>query len=190
MKTILSSLLFAATAMVVIPAFAADTYTIDPNHSFQKFSYHHLGFSHPEGRFDKTSGSITLDMARHSGSADVSIAVNSVSTGVPALDEHLQGADFFDAAKYPTITFKSHDFKFDGDKLVAVTGDLSIHGVTRPVTLDVTNFACHPHPMTKKPACGVDASATIKRSEFGVGAYVPAVSDEVKLTLEVEAMQQ
>ncbi|MGH8456720.1 MAG: YceI family protein [Stenotrophobium sp.] len=189
MKTVVSSLLFAATALVVIPAFAADTYTIDPNHSFQKFQYHHIGYSHPEGRFDKTTGTITLDMAKHSGTADVSIDVNSISTGVPALDTHLKEGDFFDAAKYPAITFKSHDFKFDGDKLVAVSGDLSIHGVTKPVTLDVSNFACHPNPMTKAPTCGVDASTTIKRSEFGVGAYVPMVSDEVKLTLEVEAHQ-
>jgi polyisoprenoid-binding protein YceI len=191
MNKILSRLLLAATAAAVIPAYAAsETYTIDPSHSFQKFSYQHLGYSHPEGRFDKTTGTITLDMARHSGTADVSTEVSSISTGVPALDEHLQKPDFFDAAKYPTITFKSHDFKFKGDTLASVTGDLTIHGVTRPVTLEVTNFACHPHPMNHKPACGVDATATIKRSEFGVGAYVPMVSDEVRLTIEVEALQK
>lgn len=191
MNKILSSLLLAVTAMAILPAYAAsETYTIDSRHSFQKFQYQHFGYSHPQGRFDMTSGTITLDMAKHTGTADVMTEVSSISTGVPALDEHLQKPDFFDAAKYPVITFKSHDFQFKGDTLVAVTGELTIRGVTKPVTLEVTNFACHPHPMSKKPACGVDATATIKRSDFGISAYVPMISDEVKLTIEVEALQK
>lgn len=178
--------LFGALAAPAASA-APLTYVIDPDHSFQKFQYRHLGFSSPEGRFDKTSGTITLYLEKHTGAADVTIDVNSIDTGVPKLDEHLKGKDFFDAARYPAITFKSGDFRFDGDRLTSVTGDLTVHGVTRRVTLDVVNFACHEHPLKKVPACGADATATIKRSDYGVSAYVPVVSDEITLRIEVEA---
>lgn len=189
MKKSLGILLLMAGGALAAPAFAADTYNIDPTHSLQIFRYRHLGLSFARGRFDKTTGTIVLDTAKKTGSAEVTIDVASMNTGVAKLDEHLKGPDFFDAAKYPLITFKSSQFKFKGKAPVAVSGDLTVHGVTRPVTLKITSFACHEHPMMKVPACAANATATIKRSEFGIGAYVPAVSDEVELDLEVEALQ-
>ena len=189
MKNHFAPLLLAA-ALASANSMAADTYVIDSAHSLQIFKYQHLGLSFARGRFDKTSGSITLDAGKKTGSADVSIDVNSINTGVAKLDEHLKGKDFFDAAQFPAITFKSSEFKFKGDQPESVAGDLTIHGVTKPVTLTITNFACKDHPMAKLPACAANATAHIKRSEFGVGGYVPMVSDEVELDLEVEAIQK
>jgi polyisoprenoid-binding protein YceI len=188
-KLIIASLLAASTFAGSALA-APITYDIDSTHSLQSYSYRHMGLSFASGRFDKTTGTITLDAAAKTGSADISIDVNSLNTGVAKLDEHLKSKDFLDAAKYPAITFKSGSFKFSGDTLSSVSGDLTVHGVTKPVTLTVTSFACIDHPMKKVPACAANAETTIKRSEFGVGNYVPMVADEVKLTLEVEAIKK
>ena len=184
MKRLFVALALSAAAFT---ATAADTYVIDANHSFPSFEISHFGFSTFRGRFDKISGTVTLDLAKKIGAADVTIDVASISTGVDKLNEHLKSAEFFDAAKYPTITFKSKDFKFDGDKLTVVNGDLTIHGVTKPVTLAVKNFKCAEHPLKKVPACGADATVNIKRSEFGVSTYSPNVGEEVALELQVEA---
>jgi polyisoprenoid-binding protein YceI len=186
MKHVLAAALFAVTGAV----HAADTYPIDPGHTFAQFEWDHFGFAHHTGKFNTTTGSIILDLAKKTGSVEVEIDVNSINTGVPKLDEHLKSADFLDVAKYPSIKFKSTAFHFDGDALTSVDGDLSIHGTTKPVTLKITHFACKDHPMKKMPACGADATATIKRSEFGVGAYVPAVGDELNLKIEVEAQKK
>jgi polyisoprenoid-binding protein YceI len=181
--------LLSACALVALPGIvqAADTYVIEPTHTFARFSWDHMGYSTFRARFDTTSGTITLDPAKKSGSVDVTIEADSISTGVPKLDEHMKAADMFDVAKYPKITFKATDLKFDGDKLASLTGTLDLHGVQKPVTLTVTRFHCATHPMTKAPACGADATGTIKRSDFGLGLYTPMVGDEVTLVIEVEA---
>ena len=172
-------------------AFAApETYVIDGKHTLPRFEYSHFGFSTQLSRFDKTSGQITLDRAAKTGSVDVVIDAKSVNTGYALFNEHIQGEDFFDTAKYPTITFKSDTLKFDNDKLVAVEGKLTIKGVTKPVTLTVTSFKCMPHPMVKKDACGANATTRIMRSEFNAGKYAPNVSDEVTLTIPVEAIKE
>lgn len=181
--------LFAVAALSVasFAAQAADTYVIDPTHTFPTFEINHLGFSTFRGRFDKTEGIITLDLAKKTGSVEVTIDANSVSTGVAKLDAHLKNEDFFNTAKYPTITFKSTKFKFDGNELDEVEGLLTMHGVTKPVTLDVDAFVCKAHPMTQTPACGANLEAKIKRSEWGISTYSPNVGEEVKLKIEVEA---
>jgi len=182
--------LFAVAASLSSAAFAApETYVIDGTHTFPRFEYSHLGYSTQVSRFDKTNGKITLDRAAKTGSVDVTIDAKSVNTGYALFNEHIQGEDYFDTAKYPTITFKSHSVKFDGDKLVAVDGDLTIKGVTKPVTLSVTSFHCMPHPMLKKDACGANATTKIKRSEFNAGKNAPYVGDEVTLTIPVEAVK-
>ena len=176
--------LFASTAFA-----APETYAVDPNHTYPRFEYNHFGFSNQIQRFDKTSGTIVVDRAAKTGSVDIVIDAKSVDTGYPLFNEHLQGEDFFDTAKYPTITYKSTAVKFDGDMPVAVDGSLTIKGITRPVTLKVTSFQAMPHPITKKEAIGANAVATIKRSEFNAGKYVPNISDEVKLIISLEAMK-
>ena len=181
----------AVAASLSSAAFAAsETYIIEGTHTMPRFEYSHFGYSTQVSRFDKTSGTIILDRAAKTGSVDVVIDAKSVNTGYPLFNEHIQGEDFFDTAKYPTITFKSKALKFDGDKLASVDGDLTIKGVTKPVTLTVTSFHCMPHPMRKKDACGANATTRIKRSEFNAGKHAPYVSDEVTLTIPVEAVKE
>jgi polyisoprenoid-binding protein YceI len=187
-KSLLAAVLLSAATLTAQAA--ESTYKLDPTHTFPTFEISHLGFSTFRGRFDKTEGSITLDPAKKTGSVDVTIDANSISTGVAKLDEHLKNEDFFDTKKYPTITFKGTKFKFDGDKLDEVTGDLTMHGVTRPVTLDVDDFVCKQHPMLGIWACGANLEAKIKRSEWGISKYSPNVGEEVELKIEVEAHQQ
>lgn len=177
-------------ALATLPALAADTYTIDPSHTQVEFTYSHFGFSNITGRFDKVESQFAFDPADPTQSTvKVTIPVDSISTGVEKLDAHLLNADFFDAAQYPTATFTSTGVTVAGEGKLAVAGDLTIHGVTRPVVMDVTINKVGEHPMSKKPAAGFDASFDIKRSEFGVGGYAPAVSDEVRIEITVEAQK-
>lgn len=181
----------AIAATFASAAYAApETYNLEPNHTLPRFEYNHLGYSMQLSRFDKTSGKIVLDRVAHTGSADIVIDTTSVNTGSTLFNGHIQGEGLLETDKFPTITFKSHDFKFDGDKLVAVNGDLTIKDVTKAVTLTVNSFKCMPHPMLKKDACGATASTVIKRTEFHAGKYAPYVSDEVTLTLPVEAIKE
>jgi polyisoprenoid-binding protein YceI len=166
---------------------AAESYTIDPAHTFPGFEINHLGFSNMRGTFNSTSGKIVLDPAGKAGSIDATIDVSSVTTGHAKRDEDLRSANFFDVAKYPTMTFKSTKLRYNGNNLAGADGDLTLHGVTKPVSLTLTNFHCGVNPISKKPACGGNATATIKRTDFGLNAFVPAISDEVKLMIEVEA---
>ena len=185
-RLVLATLIAAAS----FSAQAADKYDIDPTHTQVQFTYNHMGFSNITGRFDEVSGDFQFDAADPTqSSVSITIPVASISTGVDKLDEHLLKADFFDATQFPTATFKSTGVTAAGEGKLAVAGDLTIHGVTRPVVLDVTINGVGEHPMRKLPAAGFDASAKIKRSDFGVGAYVPAVGDEVTLSITVEATQ-
>lgn len=178
--------LTTATAALAAP----ETYAVDGSHTFPRFEYSHFGYSTQISRFDKTSGTITLDRAAKTGSVDITVDTTSVDTGFPLFNQHIQGEDFFDTAKYPTITFKSSKVVFNGDKVAAVEGNLTVKGITKPVTLEVTSFHCMPHPMHKKDACGANATTKIKRSEFNAGKYAPYVGDEVTLNISVEAIKQ
>ena len=181
----------ALAAVLSIPAFAApETYVLEAHHTFPSFSYTHLGFSTQQSRFDKTTGKVTIDRAAKTGSLDVSIDTKSVNTGSELFNGHIKGEDYLSVEKFPAITFKSSSFKFDGDKVAAITGDLTIKGVTKPVTLTVSWFNCAPHPFTKKDVCGANASTKIKRSEFNAGKNAPAVSDEMTLSIAVEAIKE
>ncbi len=178
----------ALTASFASAAFAApETYIIDSHHTLPRFSYNHFGYSTQMSRFDKTSGKIIIDRAAKTGFVDVTIDTTSVDTGYPLFNSVIQGVDFLDTAKYPTATFKSSSVKFDGDKITAVKGELTLKGITKPVTLTVTSFLCMPHPLLKKMACGANATAVVKRSDFNAGKYVPYVGDEVTLSIPVEA---
>lgn len=182
----LAALVAFATAAQAAP----ETFVIDNSHTYPHFSYNHLGFSNQTHKFDKTSGKVVLDRAAKAGSAIVTIDATSVNTGYALFNEHLQAADFFDTAKYPTITFKSDKMAFRGDQPVSLVGDLTIKGVTKQVTLDITHFKCQPHPMLKVEACGANATTQIKRTDFNMGKNAPYVSDEVTLTLAIEAVKE
>ena len=180
----------ALSALSASALAAPETYNVDPTHTFPRFEYNHFGYSNQQHRFDRTSGKIILDRAAKTGSVDVTIDAKSVNTGYALFNGHIQGEDYFNTEKYPAITFKSTAVKFDGDKPVAVDGNLTIKGVTKPVTLIVTNFHSMPHPMLKKDALGANAVAKVKRSEFNMGKNVPYVGDEVTLNIAVEAIKE
>jgi polyisoprenoid-binding protein YceI len=185
------SLLKVLIIFVALPlsAFAADSYTVDSNHTFPHFSINHLGFSTLQGRFDKTSGTVTLDRAAKTGSVEISIETASISTGFVKRDDHLKSPDFFNAAEFPAITYKSTAIHFKGDTPASIEGNLTILGVTKPVTLAIDAFNCGTNPMSKKDECGAGASAHIKRSDFGVKYGLPNIVDDVKLVFEIEAIK-
>ena len=137
-----------------------------------------------------SEGTITLDKAAKAGAVDVVIDMKSVDTGFAVFNGHIQGEEFLDTAQFPTATFKSTKVVFEGDKPKAIEGNLTIKGVTKPVTLTVTSFQAMPHPMMKKPALGANAFTTIKRTEFNAGKYAPYVGDEVRIDIAIEAVAQ
>jgi polyisoprenoid-binding protein YceI len=184
------ALVLALSAFSATGFAAPETFNVEPTHTFPRFEYSHFGYSNQQQRFDKTSGKIVLDRAAKTGSVDVSIDTTSVNTGYALFNQHIQAEDYFDTARFPAITFKSTRVRFEGDKPVAVDGNLTIKGVTRPVTLTVTNFHSMPHPMLKKDAIGANATAKVKRSEFNMGKNVPYVGDDVTLTIAVEAIKE
>lgn len=165
------------------------TYTFDPEHSQIVFSYDHMGFSKSHGFVNGVTGSVTLDKADPSKSTvEASFPLGSLRTIAASLDTHIMGDDFFKGAAADTaVTFKSTSVKIEGDDEAKVTGDLTLNGVTKPVTLDVELKKAGAHPMTGKPAVGFDIETRIKRSDFNLGAFAPAVSDEVEIDIAVEA---
>jgi polyisoprenoid-binding protein YceI len=181
----------ALSAAVVAPAFAAPvSYGVEANHTFPRFSYTHLGFTTQQSRFDKTTGTVVYDKEGRTGSVNITIETNSVSTGSTLFNQHIQGEDFLDTAKYPTVTFKSTKVNFDGEKPVSIEGDLTMKGITKRVTLTVTRFLAAPHPIQKKDTIGADAYTIVKRTDFNMGKYAPAVSDEVRIDIAIEALKQ
>lgn len=183
-QNIIAGLLLASLPFA---AHAVDSFTMDPLHTYARFSVNHLGFSTMQGRFDKSGGKVILNRAAKSGSVDVTIEAASLTTGYDKRDAHLRSPDFFNVAEFPTLTYKSSAVKFKGDTPVSVEGNLTLLGVTKPVTLTILSFKCANHPMNKKELCGADASAQIKRSDFGMKFGLPNVGDDIKLVLEVEA---
>ena len=166
---------------------APEKYTLDEAHTYPSFEINHLGFSTMRGRFDKVSGSVHIDVAAKTGSVLVNIDPASINTGLQKRDDHLRSDSFFDVAKYPGITFKSNKLKFQGAQLIGADGELTLLGVSKPVSLNISHFKCAMHPMYKREYCGADASATIKRSDFGMNTYLGAIGDEIKLDIEIEA---
>lgn len=182
--------ILSVLALIAASAQAApETYVIDNAHTYPFFTYNHFGFSNQTHQFDKTSGQVVIDRTAHTGSADVTIDTASVNTGMALLNQHLQDEDFFDTARYPTISFKSDNMTFKGDQPVSLSGKLTIKGVTKPVTLTITHFKCALNPMRKLDTCGANATTQIKRSEFNMGKYAPSVSDDVTLTIAIEAVK-
>lgn len=182
-------LLLAVTALPASAMAAASSYTVDPAHTFPHFEISHLGFSTMHGRFNATEGKLTVDLAGKTGSVDIKIDANSVDTGFKKRDDHLRSPDFLNAAEYPVITYKSSKVDIKDNSSATVEGTLTLMGVSKPVTLAVDHIQCGANPMSKKEMCGFNATATIKRSEFGVNYALPAIGDEMKITIEVEALK-
>ncbi len=179
---------FAFAALAVSASAAPLTYTVDGTHTFPRFSYSHFGYSTQLSRFDKTTGTVVFDAEAKTGSVDIVIDMKSVNTGFVDFNGHIQGEDFLDTTKFPQATFKSTKVVFEGDKPKTIEGNLTIKGVTKPVTLTVTSFQAMPHPMLKKPAMGANAFTTIKRTEFNAGKYAPYVGDDVRIDIALEAI--
>ena len=179
----------ALAAAFAAPALAADSYSLDPRHTRPLFEINHLGFSTQHGRFDKAAGKVVIDTAAKTGSIDLSIDTASIDMGADDWNKHMKSEDFFNAEKFPAMTFKSDKLLFEGDKVIGAEGNFTLLGVTKPLKIIVAGFRCAPHPMNKKPTCGGDVTATIKRSDFGMTKYVPAVADEVRIIVPVEAMK-
>jgi polyisoprenoid-binding protein YceI len=185
------AIVIAALAAALAGVASGQTYNIDPAHSQAIFEVNHMGFSQQRGTFSGVTGKITLDRAARKGTIDVTIDTTTVRTSDARLDTRVRGEDFFNVAKYPTMTFKSSNLTFDGDRLVGADGELTMLGITKPVKLTVANFVCGLHPLTKNPLCGAEVTTTIKRSEWGMSWGVPkAVGDDVKLAIPVEAYRE
>src|SRR3990172_7827402 len=183
-----------AVALPLAAVAAPESYTFAPPHTFPHFEVGHFGYTGIRGRFDKTVGKFTIDRAARTGSLEITVQTAMVTTGdnergnrPRTRDEHLRTADFFNVAEFPTMTFKSTGVKFSGDNPAQVDGHLTMIGVTKPLTLQIESWRCGAHPVSKKEMCGGSATASFKRTEFGMKYGVPALSDEIKLWIGFEA---
>lgn len=179
-----------AAPEVAAIAVAPGTYKLDPTHTDVLAQWNHMSFSNPTAHFGTVDGTLVYNADDVSqSSVEVTLPLSGLNSFTAKFDEHLRSADFFDAATFPVATFKSTKVEAAGTNKLTVTGDLTIKDQTKPVVLDVTVNGAGEHPMMKVPAVGFDATTTIKRTDFGVGAYAPNVSDEVKLRITTEATQ-
>lgn len=182
-------LLLAAVMALASASALAQTYNIDPGHTYPSFEADHLGISVLRGKFTKTSGTVKLDRAAKTGTVDIVIDANSLDFGHGKLNEHAKSKDMFNVEQFPTITYKGKSIKFNGDVPVAIEGDMTMLGVTRPLTLTINKFKCIEHPMLKREVCGADASGGFNRNDFGLSYGTPRHLPEVKLAIQVEAIK-
>ena len=184
--------LLLAVSLPAGPARAAvDRYEIDPNHTYPSIEFSHMGISVWRGKFNKSSGKITIDRAARTGTVDVVIDITSIDFGLEAMNEKAVSDDFFDAAKHPIATYKG-TLRFVGDAPKTVDGEVTIMGVTRPAKLTVHLFKCVPHPLTKKELCGADAEGELNWSEYGMkmSQWGQGDAGKVRLRIQVEALKQ
>jgi polyisoprenoid-binding protein YceI len=179
--------LASSAALLNASAFAAPvTYVLDPKHTFPSFAADHMGgLSVWRGKFTDTSGKVVYDKDAKSGSIEVTVVMSSVDFGLPKLDEHAKSPEIFDVAKFPTATFSGQFTQFNGATPTEAAGTLTLHGITKPLTLKINSFMCKPNPMTKKEVCGADASATFNRSDFGI-TYGDAYGFKMWVKLEIQ----
>jgi polyisoprenoid-binding protein YceI len=181
-------LMIAVLAAAAASSAFATTYNIDPSHTYPSFEADHKGLSVLRGKFNKTSGTIELDRVKKSGSMEVTIDATSLDFGHDKLNAHANSPDIFDTAKYPTAVYKGKSFTFQGDTPVGVEGELTLHGVTKPLALKINKFKCVMNEQMKREVCGADAYAEFKRSDFGINYALPAFAPEVVLRIQVEAI--
>jgi polyisoprenoid-binding protein YceI len=183
-KTLLAGLL--AAACTAGPAYA-DTYTIDPEYTIPSFEVGHLGFTHQRGRFNKTEGKVVLDLAARTGSVEFTVHTTSLDMGSHAWTVHVSSEGLLNVANYPTMTFRSEHLLFDDGKVVGAEGQFTLLGVTRPLKVEIEHFACAENPLNKKHMCAGDVEAKIKRSDYGMTKFIPTVSDEIEISVPIEA---
>jgi len=189
-RHLIAALALAAAAPLAAQAETA-TYAIDPTHTSVMFEVLHFGTSTNRARFQKASGTVQFDRAGRSGKVDLTLDMTAINSGVAPFDKHLKSADFFDVENHPKATFVGEKFVFEGDKVAAVEGQLTLRGQTHPLTLKAERFNCYDNPMLKREVCGGDFSTTLKRSLWGVNwGLQMGVTDEVPLTIQVEAVKQ
>ncbi len=165
-------------------------YNIDPSHTYPSFEADHMGLSFWRGKFTKSSGKIVLDrQAKTGGSVEISIDASTVDFGHAKMNEKARGEEIFNVTKFPTITYKSTALKYEGDKLVAVEGEMTMLGITKPLSLTLTHFKCLIHPLHKREVCGADAHGRFDRSDFGMNIGLPRFSPEIKLAIQVEGVK-
>lgn len=186
MKRIIFMVLFLWTGFAYA---AAENYTLDPMHTYVQWHISHFGFSYPSGKWMVKSGTLVLDKAKPQDSkVNATIQVDTLVTGIPELDKHLTAPLFFDVTKYPTATFVSNKVTLTGKDTAKVQGILTLHGVSKPVVLNVKLNKAEVSPITDKQTAGFSATAMIKRSDFGITAYSPGLGDDVQLDIQAEAI--
>jgi polyisoprenoid-binding protein YceI len=191
MHTSLLALAALATFATVGAHAETATYAVDQSHTFATFEISHMGASVNRGRFDRKEGTVQLDKAAKTGKVELTIDTASINSGVAPFDKHLQSADIFDAAKFPTARFVGDRFVFEGDRLASVSGDLTIRGKTQPATFKANQFACYQSPMLKREVCGGDFETTIDRTQFGIDYGVQyGFPKTVRIVAQIEAVKQ
>jgi polyisoprenoid-binding protein YceI len=191
MRSFVLSLTAAAALLAGASQVQANTYMIEPTHTFATFEIGHMGTSTNRGRFDKKEGTVVYDRVAKTGKVDITLDITSINTGTPTFDKHLQSPDLFNAAQFPTAKFVSTSMTFNGDKVSEVVGSLTMLGKTNPVTLKATNFNCYNHPQLKREVCGGDFEATLDRTAYGMNFGTNfGVPKDVRLTIQVEAIKQ
>jgi polyisoprenoid-binding protein YceI len=185
-KWLLASLVIGCASPAPV---LAETYKVDPDHTYPSIEVPHMGISTFRGKFTKTNGKVTLDRAARTGSVEVEIDASSVDFGHAKLEEHLRSPDFLNVQKYPTIGYKG-TLQFDGDAPKAVDGQLTLLGVTKPVKLKVNSFRCIDHPLYKKEVCGADAEGEFNRADFGMTHYADGELGKVKVRIQVEGIKE
>jgi polyisoprenoid-binding protein YceI len=186
LKTLLSALLLSA---LIPAASAAETFTLDPEHTFPSFEIGHQGISVMRGKFNRSKGRAMFDAEKQQGAIDVRVDATSGDTGHDGLNKKLLGGNFFRTAQFPEIVFQSNQVEFKDGKPVAAIGNLTLLGVTKPVTLEIRSYGCTLQFLTRRPMCGADVHTVIKRSDFGMNYGIPMIGDEVKLAIEVEGFK-
>jgi polyisoprenoid-binding protein YceI len=190
-KSLVLSLTAAAALLAGATQANAAAYAIDPTHTFASFEIGHMGTTTNRGRFDKKEGAIEFDRAAKTGKVDITLDITSINTGTAAFDKHLQSADIFNAAAFPTAKFVSTGMTFNGDKVSEIAGALTLLGKTNPVTLKANQFNCYNNPMLKREVCGGDFEATIDRTAFGLNYGIDwGFPKNVRLVIQVEAIKQ
>ena len=194
MKKLSTFTKFAAAALLLTASAAqaqSATFTVEPTHTFVTFEAKHFATSTNRGRFDKTEGTITLDRSAKRGTADISIDTASINTGTAPFNSHLKGKDLFNSVEFPKAQFVGDNFSFEGEKVTAVAGNLTLLGKSLPVTLTATNFNCYDSPILKREVCGGDFETTIARSQWGMGwGLAFGIPDKIRLLIQIEAIKQ